>query len=547
VTPSANRRWRRWLVGGAVVAGGGSLFNAALVASATSAADASAPSGGPGASTLYAYATGGATSPKSCPRATTASEQCSLAEALSKAVPGTKILLASSSRAGPYIGNWAVRTPGTSSSRPITIEPAPGVAQPTLGGNGGQSTGCGTSTCDGPVLTVGPKVHLDLDGLTIRNADNTTNGLGGAIQNIHGGTVTVSHCTFSHDYANASGGAIDNGGVSGTGTLIVLASLFTGNYAVNADGGAIANADVGGNGSVTVSGSDFSANSAINGNGGAIDSGDTRGTGTLSVSASSFVGNIAGRAGAIDNGDNGTGTLTVRGSTFSNNVAVLDDGGAIDNADWGGTGTLDVTGSTFTSDKTIGDGGAIDNADNTGSRGQVVVSTSTFWGNIADVHGGAIDSSDVGSEGTVVVSLSTFSRNTANNIYAEGTPGGGAINVGKNGTFWVVGDIFDGPCRSTGGVWDDQGYNVGRDGSCLKDATGDVDHGANHLGPLADHGGATETSLPLSGNPALNRIPYHTSVTLDNQALGLCPTVDQRGKRSDAKRSCDAGSVQSSG
>ena len=451
-------------------------------------------------------------------------------------------------RAGAYVGNWTVSAVGTTSSQPITVEPAAGVVQPTLGGNTGQSTGCGTSTCDGPVLTVGPTVHLDLNEVTIRNASNTTNGLGGAIQNIHGGTVTVTHCTFLRNYANASGGAIDNADVGGKGTLIVSTSLFNGNYAVNADGGAIANADVGGKGSVVVSGSTFYGNSAINGNGGAIDNGDTRGTGTLRISASVLSGNVAGRAGAIDNGDNGTGTLTVRGSTFSDNVAVLDDGGAIDNADWGGTGTLNVTGSTFTSDKTIGDGGAIDNADNTDSRGRALVSTSTFWGNIADVHGGAIDSSDVGGEGSFILSASTFSRNTANNIYgAPPGPGGGAIFVGKNSSFWVVADIFNGPCLSAAGTWRDAGYNVGRDSTCLGDAKSDVGHGATHLGPLAHHGGPTETALPLNGNPAVGRIPYGTSVALDKQAFALCPTTDQRDKRSDAQRSCDAGSVQSSG
>ena len=200
--------------------------------------------------------------------------------------PGPRSCWLVRGRAGAYVGNWTVSALGTTSSQPITIEPAPGVVQPTLGGNTGQSTGCGTSTCDGPVLTVGPTVHLDLNEVTIRNASNTTNGLGGAIQNIHGGTVTVTHCTFLRNYANASGGAIDNADVGGKGTLIVSTSLFNGNYAVNADGGAIANADVGGKGSVVVSGSTFYGNSAINGNGGAIDNGDTRGTGTLRISAS---------------------------------------------------------------------------------------------------------------------------------------------------------------------------------------------------------------------------------------------------------------------
>jgi hypothetical protein len=298
---------------------------------------------------------------------------------------------------------------------------------------------------------------------------------------------------------------------------------------------------------VVVSGSTFFANSAINGNGGAIDNGDTHGRGSLTLSGSNFTGNVAGRAGAVDNGDNGVGTLVVSRCTFSDNVAALDDGGAIDNADWSGKGTLTVSGSTFSSNKTIGDGGAIDSADNTGSTGNALISGSTFWGNIADVHGGAIDNSDVGSAGTMVVWASTFSRNNANSIYsAPGSPGGGAVNLGRNGLLWAAADIFDGPCRSSGGTWYDEGYNVGLDGSCLKGRPGDVGHGAKQLGPLAYHGGPTQTMALLSGSPAISAIPYRTSVVLDNHRVSLCPASDQSGKRDSSNHRCDVGPLQSS-
>ena len=39
-----------------------------------------------------------------------------------------------------YVGNWTVSTSGTSASAPLTIEPASGVANPTLDGNGGSSS-----------------------------------------------------------------------------------------------------------------------------------------------------------------------------------------------------------------------------------------------------------------------------------------------------------------------------------------------------------------------------------------------------------------------
>jgi hypothetical protein len=495
--------------------------------------------------TLYAYAHGGAASPAACPSTSEASRQCTLAQALARATAGQVVALATPGRRGGYVGNWVVNTVRTTPSAPLTVKPAAGVVGPVLDGNNGQSAGCGTKSCDGPVLTVGANVHVDLDGLTIRDANNTAGGLGGAIENIHGGTVSVSHSTFFHNYTNANGGAIDNAGTSGTGTLIVTGSSFSSNSAVNGDGGAIANGDVGGHGSIIVTGSTFSSNSAINGNGGAIDNGDTRGTGDLSVSGSTFLGNVAGRAGAIDNADNGDGTLVVSRCTFSDNVAALDDGGAIDNADWSGHGTLSVSGSTFTANKTVGDGGAIDNADNTGGVGNAVVSDSTFWANIADVHGGAIDSSDVGSMGTMTLWASTFSRNTANNVYAgAGTPGGGAVFLGEHGVLWTAGDIFNGACLSSGGTWYDKGYNVGRDDSCLRRGTGDVSDGTLRLGPLADHGGPTQTAVPAQGGPAVGTIPYSTSVRLAGRTISLCPAPDQRGTRGIGKRRCDAGSVQ---
>jgi hypothetical protein len=497
--------------------------------------------------TLYAYAHGRATTPATCPKTTDTSHQCTLSAALSKAASGDVVALATPGRRGHYVGNWVISTAGTSSSAPLSIRPAPGVADPVLDGNNGARLGCGTKACNGPVLTVGTKVHLDLDGLTVQDANNTALGLGGAIENIHGGTVSVSHSTFFHDYTNDNGGAIDNADVSGRGTLMVTASSFSDNYAVNGDGGAIANADVGGQGSVAVSASTFTSNSAINGNGGAIDNGDTRGKGSLTLSGSTFLGNVAGRAGAVDNADNGDGTLVVSGSSFTDNVAALDDGGAIDNADWSGKGTLTVSGSTFIGNKTVGDGGGIDNADNTGSAGNAMVSTSTFWGNIANVHGGAIDSSDIGSTGTMVVWASTFSRNTADNIYdAPGTPGGSAVYLGSRGVLWSAANIFDGACRSSGGSWYDKGYNVGRDGTCLRGGKGDVAHGAGLLGALGAHGGPANTAAPSHGNPAVGAIPYLTSVTLGSRTVDLCPALAQRGKRDLSRHHCDAGPVQSS-
>jgi hypothetical protein len=508
------------------------------------AVGASAPAA-TGAATLYAYVGGQATAPAICPETSAVTDECTLTQALARAGPGTTVALATPGRSGVYVGNWVIGTAGTSDAAPVTIKSATAAGAPVLGGDKGQARGCPTKSCAGPVLTLGRLVHLHLVGLTIRNADNTASGLGGAVQNNRGGSLSVSYCRFLADYANADGGAIDNGDDGGSGTLLVATSLFKGDSAVNSDGGAIANADLGGTGTVVITASQFTANSAINGDGGAVDNGDSHGHGTLRVLASMFVGNVAGRAGAIDNADNGRGTLTVSGTTFSGNVAALDDGGAIDNADWGGEGTLTVSRSTFAGNDTVGDGGGIDNGDSErASRGTATVSTSTFSRNTADVHGGALDNGDYG-RGTLVLWASTLSSNAANDIYgAPGQRGGGSVNNGGQGSVWAAADIFDAPCRMSGGRWHDGGYNVGTDSSCLHRASGDVGSGANKLSRLADHGGPTKTEVPTTGNPAIGAIPYGTRVHLGHSTLALCPAADQRGSRSRAQQRCDAGAVQ---
>lgn len=135
-----------------------------------------------GAATLYAYAVGGGASPTSCPDTAATSQQCTLAEALSLAKAGATVALAIPGRTGRYVGNWSASISATSSSAPLTIKPAPGASGPILDGNLGKPTGCQTKVCNGPVLTIGSKVHVDMYGLTAQNTDNTNlGGFGGAI------------------------------------------------------------------------------------------------------------------------------------------------------------------------------------------------------------------------------------------------------------------------------------------------------------------------------------------------------------------------------
>ncbi len=291
-------------------AGSGLAILSVMVLSPVAAAPASAVS-----TAWYAYVAGAATgTPSACPQTTTPSQQCTLAEALAAAAAGGAIYLATPGGTGigaaDYVGNWTVSTSGTSALQPLTIEPASGVANPTLDGNGGSSSSpCSTSACDGPVLTVSSSAFVDIDGLTFQNADNTSPApYGGAIQNDAGGTLTISDSTFTGNTA-ADGGAVANG-YTGTATLSVSGSTFSANTAT-ADGGAISSGEQpGSTATLVVTGSTFSDNRATNDDGGAIDSGDYQATATLTVIASTFSSNTA-------NQDGGTGIVWAAADIFS--------------------------------------------------------------------------------------------------------------------------------------------------------------------------------------------------------------------------------------
>ena len=301
------------------------------------ACDAGAVQGG---GTLFAYAIATTSGLTSCPKTSIASEECTLGEALSLVTPAGTVYLAS---VGPYVGNWTVNSSASSSSAPLTIEPAPGITNPDLNGNRPNlDSGCPTSSCEGPVLTT--SAFVDLVGVTISDGYADLGTGGGAIYNE--GTLTVSGSTFQMNFAALEGGAIYNGG-----TLTVSASTFSGNTSNYDPGGAIYN-----EGTLTVSASTFSGNrAATNGNTGTNDGGAIFNGGTLTVSTSTFSGNTAtDDGGAIDNG----GTLTVSTSTFSGNTA--DYGGAIYNG-----GTLSVWASTFSGNTATDDGGAISNYEGT--------------------------------------------------------------------------------------------------------------------------------------------------------------------------------------
>ena len=108
-----------------------------------------APAASADGATLYAYAQGGADGPDTCPPTNDVRSQCTLEQALGLTEAFDTVALATPGSTSHYYGNWDVFTGG------LTIQPADGVAQPTLDGDdGGHGGKCTTNACDSSILGV---------------------------------------------------------------------------------------------------------------------------------------------------------------------------------------------------------------------------------------------------------------------------------------------------------------------------------------------------------------------------------------------------------
>ena len=208
--------------------------------------------------------------------------------------------------------------------------------------------------------------NATLSGMTISNgvglksayspngsAGDSYDGAGGGVLNL--GTLTISGCTLSDNFAQVSGSVFGTGGggVANFGTLTVSDCTLSNNRTFG-NGGAIDNGvnPIGYNrGRLTMSSCTLSGNSGLNGGGVYNDSGCTLAVSGGAVSGNTAYGNGSGaNTGlAIDYGYGGGicsfGTLTVSGCTVANNSGYA--GGGIYN---GGTAAaLTVLNSMFSS------------------------------------------------------------------------------------------------------------------------------------------------------------------------------------------------------
>ena len=243
-------------------------------------------------------------------------------------------------------------------------------------------------------------------------------GVGGAVYNLNGGTVTVNSALFEDNYSNGAssyGGAIANGYQQGAPAIMTINnSVFQNNYSYGSllpHGGAIYN-----NGEITVTGTTFSGNysegpEGAYGYGGAF---TNEGTGTVENSSFSEnyvkVGNYSlAYGGVISN----TANLTIKNSTFENNYAesgtdARTAGGSIYNS-----GTLvleeDIFDGNSANSSAEGFGGALYNETN----GNITVKNSLFENNkISAVQG---EGGAVYNSGTITFENSTLQNNTDKN------------------------------------------------------------------------------------------------------------------------------------
>jgi MBG domain len=254
---------------------------------------------------------------------------------------------------------------------------------------------------------------------------------------------------------------------------------------------------------------------------------------TNSTVLSNSVSGFSGAGGGIFN----TGMLNIINSTLSGNSNDADhpQGGGVYNV-----GTVTVINSTF-SGNSVSEGLARPSGGGIFNVGTVTVINSTFWGNSAPINGGGIYNG-----GTLTVTNSTFSENSATGTGGQAFGGG----IYSDGTLNIGNTIIAGNTASTsspdvqGGV-SSQGYNLvgnttGSSGSWVMTDIQNPPGGAM-LSSLGDHGGPTQTLVPLSGSPAINAGSVALAVDQNNQPL----TTDQRGAGRVINNMIDIGAVQS--
>jgi len=254
-----------------------------------------------------------------------------------------------------------------------------------------------------------------------------------------------------------------------------------------------------------------------------------------------------------------SGMLTVNNSTLSGNSASV--GGCTKACRSGGggiynDGTLTINRTTISGNgANIGacvlgcyaQGGGIYNG------GALAISNSTLSGNIASMVGcDAFCYAQGGGiynyySSTLTINNSTISGNSAKFIKCTGSAcyvqGGGIFGSATLQNSIVANNDARGLPWNCYGTITSKGYNLGSDGTCRFNNTGDLNNTDPKLGPLQNNGGPTQTQALLDGSPAIDA--GNLSGCTDGK--GHLLKTDQRGKPRPDKEDtggCDMGAYE---
>ena len=258
------------------------------------------------------------------------------------------------------------------------------------------------------------------NGAIISNNDTGgAAGSGGGIQNVDGGSVSVSDSSITGNVSNRAGGGIEDNSSVAVGTITLLNVILDNNSTGSAPG-----------------------------NGGGL---HMTGPGNSTITGGTVNGNTA----TLEGGGlwNGSGTMTIDGTTIDNNTASGDaadqGGGGIFNAG----GTLIVQNSTTISnndaDGAAGSGGGILN-----DMGTLTVTDSQLSGNTSVRAGGGIE------ENSTMGGLLTLTNVTLSGNSTGGAPGnGGGLHITGPGDSNITGGMVTGndAAREGGGLWNGSG------------------------------------------------------------------------------------------
>jgi hypothetical protein len=333
------------------------------------------------------------------------------------------------------------------------------------------------------------------------------------------GPPVASDCTTPVPGSCSVRDAMAAAAAAGTHTIVLAAGVtYTLNYCNAVDGEALR---LGGNSTVTIQGNGATLRQTCPA---ASDNGviEILGAATFTLNSTTLTGgNATSGVGGLQAG-NDLAVLTVNSSTITGNTATFQAG-------IGTAGSLTVNSSTISGNHASGsNGGAINTFDDVA---QVV--NSTITGNSAAVNGGGITS----TIGGVHLVYSTVSGNTAPTGANIDVPGAGLTAFGS-----VIGNPLGGGANCVhAGTSNGYNFEEGSNTCFASTSTGDVVNGASpQLGALASNGGPTQTMLPATSSPLVDKIPA------SSPCAGVNITVDQRGlpRPTTAGQFCDIGAVE---